>query len=208
VEIRRVERAFDELVDESEGDERAWREQARVVFLTVVMAGLRRGEILGLRWRHVALADPGGPLLSVKETWTRNADTPKSKKSKRTFDIGQRLASELLDHRARTPFKGNDERVFCSPTGGPLDPTRYATTLRLALKRAEITDYVRPFHDGRHTSITNSAAGGMEPMKMMKRAGHADLSTTMIYVNLAGETFPEAAELLEERLFGQKSGQK
>jgi integrase len=73
--------------------------------------------------------------------------------------------------------------------------------------KAKITGYVRPFHDGRHTSITNSAAAGMEPMKMMKRAGHADLSTTMLYVDLAGETFPEAAEMLEARLLGQKSGQ-
>jgi integrase len=99
--------------------------------------------------------------------------------------------------------------VFCNPhTGRPMEPKRDAGTFKDALKRAKITDYVRPFHDGRHTSITNSAAAGMEPMKMMKRAGHADLATTMIYVNLAGETFPEAAELLEERLFGQKLGQK
>jgi integrase len=47
VEIRRVERAFRELADE-DPDERALIEQARVVFLTVVSAGLRRGEILGL----------------------------------------------------------------------------------------------------------------------------------------------------------------
>jgi len=42
------------------------------------------------------------------------------------------------------------------------------------------------------------------------RAGRrdADLATAMIYVSLAGEALPEAAELLEERLFGQKSGQK
>ena len=136
-------------------------------------------------------------------------DSPKSKRSKRTFALGQQLAAELLDHRGRTAFEGEDERVFCNPlTGRPLDPKRYAKTFRAALKRAKITDYVRPFHDGRHTSITNSAAAGMEPMKMMKRAGHADFATTMIYVELASETFPEAAELLEERMFGQKLGQK
>lgn len=95
--------------------------------------------------------------------------------------------------------------VFVNPeTGGPLDPKRYAATFRAALKRAKITDHVHRFHDQRHTSITNSAAAGMEPLQMMKRAGHADPATTMIYVELAGETFPEAAELLEERLFGQK----
>jgi site-specific recombinase XerD len=46
----------------------------------------------------------------------------------------------------------------------------------------------------------------MEPMKIQKRAGHSDFSTTQIYINLAGETFPEAAELLEERMLGQRSG--
>jgi hypothetical protein len=48
----------------------------------------------------------------------------------------------------------------------------------------------------------------MEPMQMMKRAGHSDFATTQLYIELAGETFPEAAELLEERTLGQKSGQK
>ena len=48
----------------------------------------------------------------------------------------------------------------------------------------------------------------MEPMQIMKRAGHADFTTTQIYINSAGETFTEAAELLEERMFGQKLGQK
>jgi integrase len=135
-------------------------------------------------------------------------DSPKSRNSRRTFALGRTLASELFDHRARSAFQGDDERVFCNPrTGGALDYKRYAKTLRAALKRAGIEDYVRPFHDGRHTSITNSAAAGMEPMQIMKRAGHSDFATTQIYINLAGETFPEAAELLEERMFGEKSRQ-
>jgi hypothetical protein len=44
----------------------------------------------------------------------------------------------------------------------------------------------------------------MEPMKIQKRAGLSDFSTTQIYINLAGETFPEAAELLEERMLRAK----
>jgi integrase len=59
-------------------DERAWIEQARVVFPPVVSAGLRRGEILGLRWRDVSLADPAGATLRVRGTWVRSQrDTPK-----------------------------------------------------------------------------------------------------------------------------------
>jgi hypothetical protein len=42
----------------------------------------------------------------------------------------------------------------------------------------------------------------------MARAGHSDFKTTQGYIDLVGETFREEAALLEERLFGQKSGQK
>ena len=176
VEIGRVERAFAEIAEKGEGEERAFAEQARVVFLTVVSAGLRRGEILGLRWRDVSLADPAGATLRVRETWVRGApDTPKSEKCERTIALGERLASELFDHRARTAYQGDDERVFCNPlTGRPLDPKRYAATLRLALKRAKVDGKLRPFHDGRDTSITNAAAAGTSPAALMARAGHSD----------------------------------
>jgi integrase len=183
--------------------------QARVMFLTVVSSGLRRGEVLGLRWRDISLTDPAGATLRVRETWVRGApDTPKSEKSERTIALGDRLASELFDHRARAAYQGDDERVFCSATGGPLDPVRYAATLRLALKRAKVDKPMRPFHDGRHTSITNAAAAGVAPAALMARAGHSDFKTTQGYIDLAGETFREEAVLLEERLFGQKSAQK
>jgi integrase len=89
-----------------------------------------------------------------------------------------------------------------------LDDRRYAVTLRLALARAKITDDVRPFHDFRHTSLTNAAAAGMSGPALMARAGHSDFATTQLYLDLAGETFREEEALLEERLFGQKSGQK
>ena len=208
-EIGAVERAFGELVDKADGEERAFAEQARVVFLTVVSAGLRCGEVLGLRWKDVKLADPAGATLRVRETWVRGGtDTPKSEKSERTIAIGQ-LAGELFDHRARTAYAGDDERVFCNPrSGGVLDERRYAATLRLALKRAGITDYVRPFDDFRHTSITNAAQAGMSPAALMARAGHSDFKTTQGYIDLAGETFREEAELLDARVFGQKLGQK
>jgi integrase len=52
-EIGAIEQAFDDIVAETGGEERAWREQARVLFLVLVATGLRRGEALGLRWRGV-----------------------------------------------------------------------------------------------------------------------------------------------------------
>src|SRR5207244_1367163 len=59
-EVGAVERGFAELIAEVEGEERLWCEQARVVFLVLMGTGLRRGELRGLRWCHVHLADPDG----------------------------------------------------------------------------------------------------------------------------------------------------
>jgi integrase len=88
--------------------------------------------------------------------------------------------------------------VFCHlDTGGPLDHKRYADTFRAALKRAEVDGEVRPFHDGRHTSITNAAAAGVAPGALQARAGHSDLGTTQRYIDLAGVLFRDEAEAAE-----------
>ena len=203
VEIAQVERAFAELAAEADEDlERRFLEQARVVFLTVSVLGLRRGELLGLRWRHVLLADPEGARLRVEETWVKGRrETPKSEASERTIALGSRLAEELFAHRARSNYAGEDERVFCHPTrGSALDPAPYALLLRRALARAKITKPLRPFHDGRHTALTNAAAAGNAPAAIQARAGHASFATTQLYIDLAGVTFRDEAQQAEDRL--------
>jgi integrase len=212
-DVRAVEAAFEALIAEAADEERAWREQARVVFLICVGLGLRRGEILGLRWRDVALADPDGARLRVRETLVRGrTDTPKSERGERTLALGRRLAEELFQHRGRTSCAGADEYVFVSPTkGSAFDAARYTKTLRSALERAGIDPRMRPFHDLRHTSLTNAAAAGTPPAALQARAGHASYGTTQLYVDLAGETFRDEAERLERRLWGgpvQKTGTK
>lgn len=82
---------------------------------------------------------------------------------------------------------------------------RYGETFRLALTKAGVADYVRPFHDMRHSSITNAAAAGTPPAALMARAGHSDYKTTQGYIDLAGETFREEADRLEQRLWGGSS---
>ena len=130
-------------------------------------------------------------------------DTPKSEAGARTIALGPKLSEELWQHRRRTAFAGDEERVFGHPEkGSPLDPNTYAVTLNAALERAGVERKMRPFHDGRHTSITNSAAAGLSPAALMSRAGHSNFKTTQGYIDLAGETFRAEAGLLEQRLFG------
>ena len=70
-----------------------------------------------------------------------------------------------------------------------------------ALERAGITDYVRPFHDGRHSAITNDAAAGNSGLAVMRRAGHSDFRVTQMYLDLAGVEFAEEAERAAARAF-------
>ena len=96
--------------------------------------------------------------------------------------------------------------MFCHPRSGcKLEHEWYAGEFRKALAAAGITDYVRPFHDARHASLTNGAAAGERPLELMARAGHRSTATTNQYVHLAGVTFPDAALALEGRLLGGRT---
>lgn len=87
----------------------------------------------------------------------------------------------------------------------PEDRRRYreehfAAAFAAAREAAGISDYVRPFHDLRHTAITNDAASGASPIAVMSKAGHASMGTTKRYLHLAGVVFRHEAAALEQRL--------
>ena len=178
-EVGRVLRAFDD-------------EQARTIFLTLVLTGIRRDELRNLRWRDVDLLEQ---VLRVQDS--------KTEEGIRSIALSPALTAALEQHYRRTPFQGDGEYVFCHPQRG----TRYSeklfaeqfTEARIA---AGITDYVRPFHDLRHTALTNEAASGSSPIALMTKAGHTDMKTTRIYLHLAGTVFREEAAALERRLLG------
>jgi integrase len=189
-EVARVERAFSELADAAEELERAWLAQSRVAFLVLVITGLRRHELLGLRWRDVDLIE--NVLRVVKS---------KSEAGERAVALPPKLAEELWQHRRRSSYQGDDELVFCHPErGSTLNDQRFADDFRAALKRAKIGDYLRPFHDLRHASLTLGAANGESAVALMTRAGHANMATTKVYLHLAGTVFRDEAERLEETL--------
>jgi integrase len=204
-EVAAVEQALDEMIAEAENDrDRDDVIVVRRLFLLHMATGVRRGEAAGLRWRTVFLADPDGAYFRVEETWVRHAtESPKSEAGRRTIALGQRFAGELFEHRRWSEFDGDDDYVFPNPrTGRPFDASRYAKLIGKARRRAGITEYVRPSHDLRHSSITNAARAGTPPEALMTRAGHSSYATTRRYINLAGSRFSEEADRLEKRLWG------
>jgi integrase/recombinase XerD len=176
-EVARVLKAFED-------------EQARTMFLLLMLTGIRRFELRALRWRDVSLVEN---VLRVVES--------KSEEGERTIALSPILADALADHFKRTAYRGDGDLVFCHPERGTrISDKWFADELRAALKTAEITDYVRPFHDLRHSSLTNGAAAGEQPIALMARAGHRSMSTTKGYLHLAGVVFRDEADALERRL--------
>jgi integrase len=179
VEVARVLKAFTD-------------DQARTIFLTLVLTGIRRGELQALRWRDVDLVEN---VLRVRDS--------KTEEGVRAIALSPALAEALWQHRRSSSFQGDYERVFCHPERGTVYREHvFAEQFRAALKAAGITDYVRPFHDLRHTSLTNEAASGSTPIALMAKAGHTDMKVTRRYLHLAGIVFRDEAEALEKRLLG------
>jgi Phage integrase family len=79
---------------------------------------------------------------------------------------------------------------------------RFQEALTAALEAAGVDKRPRPFHDLRHTAITNDAAAGSSPAAVMAKAGHRSMATTKRYLHLAGVVFRDEADALERRLLG------
>jgi integrase/recombinase XerD len=180
-EVARVARAFSD-------------ERARTVFLTLVLTGLRKHELRNLRWRDISFVEEA---LRVRKS--------KSRAGERAIALPAPLMEALWQLRRSSPYQGDDEYVFAEPSSGrALSVEGWRASLAAALEEAGVEGYVRPFHDLRHTAITNDAAAGASPAALMAKAGHGSMSTTQTYLHLAGVLFREEADALARRLLGSE----
>ena len=170
----------------------------RLVVLAAAMTGMRRGEVVAVRWHDV---DEQAGLIRVRQTFTRGQfGSPKSRRSSRAVPLAPRLASELRAHRESTVHDRDDDLVFAHPElGTVLDPSKLRKRFRAAVRRAG----VRPvrFHDLRHTFGTQMATAGAPMRAIQEWLGHSDLRTTLIYADYALD--PNQGALYAERAFGR-----
>jgi integrase len=203
VEIARLLTAYQQLeADPPEGTTAAEWRQARRVVVVALGSGLRRGELLALRWRDVQLLEG---VLSVRQSFVRGTfQTPKSHKGRRTFKLGAVTVAALNEQYEETRYRGDTDLVFCHrELGSPLDPSKLSRVyLRPAITKAAIEKPFRVFHDLRHTSITMDAASGNPQAYIQMKAGHSSSGITERYVHAAAVLFPGAADKAEARLFG------
>jgi integrase len=171
----------------------------RMLYLLAVQTGLRRGELLGLRWRDL---DSQKGLLCVRRSLGRVRDGDgytvreaplKTKHSRRTIDLSPAVVQALLAHPAGDD--ADQDFVFRSQAGGPIDPDNVNRAFERHLTAAGLP-HVR-FHDLRHTHASLLIAAGVHPKAIQARLGHSSITVTM---DRYGHLMPSAFEGVGARL--------
>ena len=154
-------------------------DQDAAIYLTAAFTGLRRGELLALRWRDV---DFGGQVIRVRASYAEGAlTTPKSGKV-RSVPMAPDVAKALAKLGQREHWTGDDDLVFVGQAGRYLDGRALRRRYDSALKRAKLRKL--RFHDLRHTFGTRMIAKA-DIRRVQEWMGHADIQTTMKYLHYA-----------------------
>lgn len=170
--------------------------------------GMRRAEILGLRWRDLDLE---ARRLSVRQTLVSVGyeivkSTPKTHQA-RTIDLDPGTVERLRRHRVRqlrereewgSDYHDND-LVFCREDGSPVHPHTFSQAFERIVARSELPRI--PLHGLRHTHATIGLAIGVPAKVVTERLGHENVAFTLKqYAHVLPGMQAEAAKLIAEKV--------
>jgi integrase len=165
-------------------------DQNAAIFLAAALTGLRRGELLALRWRDV---DFPGQAIRVRANLSYGElVTPKSGKV-RVVPMVDEVAQRLARVGARSSQTGDDDPVFASPLGGNLDASALRRRYAAATERARLRQL--PFHSLRHF-FGSMAVNNASVVQVQAWMGHAHVQTTARYLHHRAQS-SDAALLAE-----------
>jgi integrase len=152
-------------------------EQDAAIYMTAAFTGLRRGELLALRWRDV---DFEASAIRVRASYSGGARTMPKSGRVRSVPMAPDVGRVLAHLGQREHFASDHDLVFAGETGGYLDGSALRRRYDRALQRAGL----RPlrFHDLRHTFGTRMI-GRADIRRVQEWMGHADIQTTMKYLH-------------------------
>jgi len=178
-----------------------------VPVLLAVMCGMRRGEILALRWRNVELGD-NRRSIAIDESAEQTKEgirykEPKSGKA-RTVALSKSVTEDLRSHRARQAEEqlrlglrpDGDSFVVAQIDGNPIQP-RSLTHEWMRLIQKTALPRIR-FHDLRHTHASQMLASGVHPKIASERLGHSTIGITLdLYSHVMPGMQADAAEQVD-----------
>ncbi|MBV8959528.1 MAG: site-specific integrase [Actinobacteria bacterium] len=173
----------------------------RALVLTAGLAGLRLGELSGLRWEDIDLLNA---TIDVRRQRVRLASgevlesPPKSDAGSRRVSIPSTLVDELVEHRRlHAPSGEQSDLVFLSPAGTPLERSNFRYRAWAPAVAGLGLNGLR-FHDLRHTAGTLAAQTGATTKELMARFGHSSSRASMIYQHAAADRDRRIADGLDE----------
>lgn len=164
-----------------------------VVYLLAINTAVRAGEIWGLKPRDLI---QGGELLHIQRQWDLNVGgpdkfrPPKGKKSRRV-PCNEVLRGELTT-LIRDKKIAPERTIFHTRNGTPLSQDNFDDTFRKDVEEARVKRL--RFHDLRHTGTTLMIADGYDYKTVQEICGHKEISTTMRYVHLLGDSIRKVAQ--------------
>ncbi len=151
----------------------------RAAVLVAAYAGLRAGELFGLRAARVDLLRRRLEIaeIVVEVRGTLTFGPPKTRAGRRSVPIPAFVADALNQHLIQAGV-GPDEHVFTAPRGGPVRLAQWRRRFWLpALLAADLAPL--RVHDLRHTAVALWIATGATPTEIAARAGHTSVVTVL-----------------------------
>ena len=183
-------------------------DRLEALYVVAISAGLRQGELLGLRWEDLDL-DAG--VLQVRRTLSETRDgrvfePPKSGKG-RSVRLTRRAVTALRSHRKQQleervnlgPAWAENGLVFASEAGTPIGGRNLIRHFKIRLQRAGLPD-IR-FHDLRHTCATLLLRQGVHAKFVQELLGHGDVALTLnVYSHVLPDMGDAAAGAMDDAL--------
>ena len=189
------------------------------IITTLLLAGLRSGELLALRWKYIHFDES---TILIEEAVTTKPEInddgkrtgnksiisdPKTDSSIRCIIIPESLITVLIEckeHQQAEEIKcgkeltAKDNFVFCNRFGEMRNYSGYRSLFRRFIKANGFEKYGIHPHTLRHTYATMLLEAGENPKVVQQTLGHNDIKTTLgTYSHVIYEVFESAANNLD-----------
>lgn len=185
-------------------------DRLHALYELVLRTGLRKGELLGLRWEDLDLtAGTASIRRSLQRTRTGGltALPTKTRASERRIALPTECVHSLKSHQERQEAERkvagmgwkDSGLVFVTPTGGPIDPANMTRRFGRFLDRSGLRR-IR-FHDLRHSTATLLPEQGVDLVVIKELLGHAHIGVTAgVYAHVRLRLQRQAIDTLNDAL--------